>query len=156
MNSTAGRLLMLTIVTVAMAGVTGCRALGPPPDEFGRCYTLDRKGGYWEIAMDGTVADFHIATMRALKVLHLEPITSRRGKVSAMVNALFADQEYLEVEMESIDFYCTRLRIRCGFMEDEERTSIVFRTIVAHLPCRTGDPRDVKHVRFKKPIFPLE
>ena len=159
----------LTVAVAAFLCAGGCckSILSPMPHELQiddlelrerySQYILHKRGDYWMYKLnDFTVEEVFKAVLDALAALQLEPITTRLDKVGAMVNALFADQEYFEAEIENILPGKTRLSIRCGFLNDEERTRLMFGTIMVFLPGGSRDPKNIPVCRFVRPIIPDE
>ena len=150
---------VLRALAVAMLVVlAGCRTSAARRARTVRLkpvYLLVLKGDFWEIPLDYTVAEAHYAVMRGIRNLGIEPLTSRLDKVSAVVDAIFADQEFMEVQILAIGPSRVRFRLRCGFHEEEERTKLIYRNIAAYFPD-TVDVNDLPDVHFVRPFPPHE
>jgi len=162
MRSIRARVLVVLAAAV-FVGLTGCRTSASRGAGSRRgatvrlkpVYLLVLKGDFWEIRLNYTVAEAHYAVMRGIRGLGIEPLTSRLEKVSAIVDAIFADQEFLEVHILAVGPSEIRFRLRCGFHDEEERTKLIFRNIAAHFPD-TADPNDLPGVHFARPFPPQE
>ncbi|MBT3375688.1 MAG: hypothetical protein HN742_43505 [Lentisphaerae bacterium] len=146
------------IAVIVVAGFSGCRTSANRRVVGLRLkpvYMLILKGDFWEIPLDYTVAESHYAVMRGIRNLGIEPLTSRLDKVSAIVDAIFADQEFLEVHIMAIGPSKVRFKLRCGFHDEEERTKLIFRNIAAYFPD-TVDVNDLPDVHFVRPFPPHE
>jgi len=157
MQSVRGRFLA-ALVLVAVVGFSGCRSAASRRSGSVRLkpvYLLVLRNDFWEIPLDYTVAEAHYAVMRGIRGLGIEPLTSRLDKVSAVVDAIFADQEFLEVHIMSVGPSRVRFQLRCGFHDEEERTKLIFRNIAAHFPD-TVDVNKLPDVHFHRPFPPTE
>lgn len=147
------RRIVLVLAMVALAGA-GCRSLWAPPPELERVYMLQRYEEYWTIMLDATVPEVKHAVVQGLKDLGLEPLTSRFDQVSGTVHSIFADQDFLEIVVQSVDPGKTRFQIRCGLLGEKERSRLVFRSIAAHLPGESHDPGQLPDVKMSYPYLP--
>lgn len=146
------------LAAAVLVGLTGCRTSAARRVgglELKPVYLLVLKGDFWEIPLNYTVAQTHFAVMRGIRGLGIEPLTSRQDKVSAVVDAIFADQEFLEVQLLAVGPSKTKFRLRCGFHDEEDRTRLIFRNIAAHFPD-TVDPDSLPAVHFVRPFPPRE
>ena len=90
-------------------------------------------GNHSEVTVRGSVAKVHRAILAGLKDLKIRPITNRVDNITANVDALFADSSDLEINVETISPEMSKIIIRCGMLDDFERSRMVFQAIEKHL-----------------------